>query len=664
MATVGSCTVWSGRGRRRSVPTVLVLLVLVLTGSAACSGGGGSSHIRPTPSTTAITVLPAADRIKLGQARLGGPSSCIDDAYCAAGLVRTYGIPLGNRIVALPSPTAIADALSAGAIDVGVLPNSSELLAEPRLAALTDDRGLVPATNLVPVASAALVRSTGGALAPALDEISAELTPAGLAGIEQALSRGTTPQVAADTWLADHVAAAVPGPAPPGAPSVVIARRTDPESAATTALYAGGLARYGWRVTVVPVGGERPDEMDALGSGAVNLVIDEMAPLLEYVSAFSGSSSADVADTLALLRRRLADRELVAFEPSPARPGPVFVVNRAVAASLGVGSLSDLARSAGARLSPSPTTAPPDTVGTGSVPADAEGPPLAQPASLGVGSVGDAVMALQSRLLTLGYDRSNPSGVFSEATRRAVIGFQLDQGLLTTGAVDPRTARTLATARPPARPSQAPAPGDPGVLKVPPTTSGPSLGAQAGKVYLAFADGPSPITAALLDELRAHQATATFFAEEGALERQPDAIRAAAGAGDAVGISEPPHDASSPIGSETLFRTAARTQESLAPLLSRTPACLVAPYGALDAGTRQRAAQAGLKVVVPDVDPQDWRKPGADAISADIIDNVRAGSIVLLHDGGGDRNQTVAAVGKVLEILVARGFGFSAIPDC
>ena len=648
-----------GRGRRLRLLTVLVLM-----GCAACSGGGGSSHIRPTPSTTAITVLPAADRIRLGQARLGGPSSCIDDAYCAAGLVRTYGIPLGNRIVALPSPAAITEALLAGAIDVGVVPNSSEVLADPRLSALTDDRGLVPATNLVPVASAALVRSTGGALAPAVDEISAELTPAGLAGIEQALSRGVTPQAAAEAWLADHVAAAVPASAPPGAPAVVIARRTDAASAATAALYAGGLARYGWKVSVVPVGGSRPEEVDALGSGAVNLVVDQTAPLLEFLSGFSGSSSADLVDTLALLRRRLADRELVAFEPSPAKPGPVFVVNRAVASSLGIGSLSELARAAGVRLSPSPPPAPPDPVGTGSVPADAEGPPLAQPPSLGVGSVGDAVVNLQTRLLTLGYDRSSPSGVFSEATRRGVIAFQLDQGLLTTGAVDPRTARTLATARPPARPSQAPAPGDPGALKVPPSVSGPSLGAQAGKIYLAFADGPSSLTVALLDELRAHQATATFFVEEGALERQSDAIRTAAGAGDAVGISEPPHDASSAIGSETLFRTAARTQESLAPLLSRTPACLLAPYGASDAGTRQRAAQSGLKVVIPDVDPQDWRKPGADAISADIIENARAGSIVLLHDGGGDRNQTVAAVGRVLDILIARGFGFSALPDC
>ncbi|GAC1380119.1 MAG: hypothetical protein NVSMB4_09140 [Acidimicrobiales bacterium] len=650
----------SGRGRRRSILTGLLLV-----STAACSGGGGgSSHIRPTPSTTRITVLPAADRIKLGQARLGGPSSCIDDAYCAAGIARTYGIPLGSRIVALPSPAAIGDALTAGAIDIGVLPNSSELLGDPRLTALTDDRGLLPATNLVPVASAALVRTAGSALAPVLDEISAELTPAGLAGIEQALSRGVAPQAAADAWLADHVAAAVPAPAPPGAPAVVIATRTDTASAATAALYAGGLARYGWAVSVVAVGGARPEEMDALGSGTVNLVIDETAPLLEYLSGFSGSSSADVVDTVALLRRRLADRELVAFEPSPAKPGSVFVVNRAVASSLGIGSLSDLARSAGVRLGPPPTTLPPDPGNTGVVPADAEGPPPAQPATLGVGSAGDAVVALQTRLLTLGYDRSSPSGVFSEATRRAVIAFQLDQGLLTTGAVDPHTARILATARPPARPSPAPAPGDPGTLKVAPNVSGPSLGAQAGKIYLAFADGPSSLTVALLDELRARQATATFFAEEAALERRSDAIRTAAAAGHAVGISEPPHDATSTIGSETLFRTAARTQESLAPLLSRTPTCLVAPYGAYDAGTRQRAAQAGLKVVIPDVDPQDWRKPGADAISADIIQNAHAGSIILLHDGGGDRNQTVVAVGKVLDILIARGFGFSAIPDC
>lgn len=640
----------------RSVTAVAILLV-----AAGCTGGTKGRPPRPTAPPTTINVLPSADRIRLGQARLGGPATCIDDAFCAAGVTRVYGLPLGAHTVTLDTPAATVAALEAGAVDIGVLPATSTALADPKLSVLVDDRNLLPATNLVPIVSAPLVRAAGALLAATFDEVSAELTPAGLAQIDAARAGGATPDAAAQGWLAGHVAAAVPGPAPAGAPPVVFGVQSDDESAAIAAVYAGALARYGWRTSTVAVGGDRPEALDALGAGRVGVVIDEASPLLEHLTGFTGSSSADVSQTMVLLRRQLADRELVAFAASPARPGFVFAVSRPVAFALNVSSLSELARAAGAHIPAVPTTT---TVPEAAGPVlDAEGPPIARPRPLGVGSSGAPVTALQARLAELGYDRSAPSGLFGETTRRAVMSFQIDQGLIGTGEVDVPTQRALLSAHPVARPSAAPASGDPGSVR-PPLSAGGAGAAPSGTVYLAFASGPSPVTPQILALLRAHQATATFFVDATALGRQPDVARSVSSAGDAVGISETPHDATTPIGSDTLFRTAARTQEALAPLIGRTPTCLLAPYGATDPDTRQRAQQAGLKVVLWDVDPQDWRKPGADAIAADVSDAAHAGSIVLLHDGGGDRSQTVVALAKVLDALGAQGFGFSAIPDC
>ncbi|GAC1517034.1 MAG: hypothetical protein NVS1B12_00630 [Acidimicrobiales bacterium] len=643
------------------MPASIVAVVIAIA-VAGCTGSGKARPPGPTTPTTTINVLPAADRIRLGQARLGGPATCIDDAFCAAGVTRVYGLSLGSHVVALDSPTAIVAALQAGAVDIGVLPATSAAVGDPKLSVLVDDRNLVPAANLVPIADAALVRAAGPLLAATFDEISSELTPAGLTQIDAARAGGASPEAAAEGWLAAHVAAAVPDHAPPEAPTVVIGARSDDASAAIAALYSGALNRYGWRASVAPINGARAEQLDALTSGRVGVIIDQVSPLLEHLTGFSGTSSADVDQTMAALRHQLADRDLVAFAPSPARPGFVFALSRAVAFALNVSTLSEVARAAGARIpaGPAPTTT---TVASSSLPVDAEGPPLPHAPALGVGSAGAAVTAVQSRLATLGYDRSSPTGLFGESTRRAVMAFQIDQGIIATGEVDVPTQRALLAGHPVPRPAPAPAPGDPGSVRVPLSSSGPRP-APAGTVYLAFGSGPSPVTAQLVGLLRAHQATATFFVDANALARQPDAVRAVASAGHAIGISEPPHDATTPIGADTLLRTAARAQEALAPLVGRTPTCLLAPYGATDPDSRQRAQQAGLKTVLWDLDPQDWRKPGTDAIVADVTAAVHAGSVVLLHDGGGDRAQTVLAVAKLLDALSAQGYGFAAIPDC
>ena len=61
------------------------------------------------------------------------------------------------------------------------------------------------------------------------------------------------------------------------------------------------------------------------------------------------------------------------------------------------------------------------------------------------------------------------------------------------------------------------------------------------------------------------------------------------------------------------------------------------------------------------VDTQDWRRPGVGQIVSHVLSNVRPGSIVLMHDGGGDRSQTVGALGAILDGLAARGYTFGLL---
>ena len=89
--------------------------------------------------------------------------------------------------------------------------------------------------------------------------------------------------------------------------------------------------------------------------------------------------------------------------------------------------------------------------------------------------------------------------------------------------------------------------------------------------------------------------------------------------------------------------------------------CLRPPYGAYDAQTSALAAELGKTLTLWNVDPQDWRRPGADQIAEHLLTHARPGAILLMHDGGGERSQTVEALDTVLAELSARGYSFALL---
>ena len=86
-----------------------------------------------------------------------------------------------------------------------------------------------------------------------------------------------------------------------------------------------------------------------------------------------------------------------------------------------------------------------------------------------------------------------------------------------------------------------------------------------------------------------------------------------------------------------------------------------APYAATNERAIRVAGELGKAIVLWSIDPQDWRRPGADQIASHILANVYPGAIILMHDGGGERAQTVAALEIVLDGLVGRGYAFAVI---
>jgi peptidoglycan/xylan/chitin deacetylase (PgdA/CDA1 family) len=103
-----------------------------------------------------------------------------------------------------------------------------------------------------------------------------------------------------------------------------------------------------------------------------------------------------------------------------------------------------------------------------------------------------------------------------------------------------------------------------------------------------------------------------------------------------------------------------RTNDALANV-GVHPAIFRAPYGAWSPTVFQACAAADLRPLDWSVDPQDWARPGTGTIVSRILHQTRTGSIILEHDGGGDRSQTVAALKIVLPELLSQGYRFTMV---
>ena len=202
-------------------------------------------------------------------------------------------------------------------------------------------------------------------------------------------------------------------------------------------------------------------------------------------------------------------------------------------------------------------------------------------------------------------------------------------------------------------------------------------GARANEVALTFDDGPDPDwTAPILDVLKAKHVPATFFVIGDNALTQRALLNRIIDEGHEVGSHTYTHPNMAKISpTATLFELNA-TQRLFEAFTGRTLRLFRAPYfGDAEPTTADEiypalaAQNRGYINIGLHVDPEDWQRPGVDKIVASTIDQVthstpdRSANIVLLHDGGGDRSQTVAALPAIIDGLRARGFRFVPVTE-
>jgi peptidoglycan/xylan/chitin deacetylase (PgdA/CDA1 family) len=196
------------------------------------------------------------------------------------------------------------------------------------------------------------------------------------------------------------------------------------------------------------------------------------------------------------------------------------------------------------------------------------------------------------------------------------------------------------------------------------TPAGPAFvtnGSRARRVVaLTFDDGPSAYTSAVLDVLEREGVHATFFLVGQEVAGRAALVRRMLADGDMVGDhtwSHPDVSGGGAFAAGQITSTAGAIERAA----GFRPCLFRAPYGSVSSALIGLARGLGFTTVQWDVDPRDWSLPGSGAISARVLAAVRNGSIVLLHDGGGPRSQTLAALPGIVHALVARGYRFETV---
>ncbi len=174
-------------------------------------------------------------------------------------------------------------------------------------------------------------------------------------------------------------------------------------------------------------------------------------------------------------------------------------------------------------------------------------------------------------------------------------------------------------------------------------------------VALTFDDGPSAYTEGFLAVLRDKHVPGTFFEVGQEMAGRTETMRRILREGGEIGNHTMHH------GLYPGYPDLAATDALIRAATNFEPCLFRPPGGAVDSSVVAAAGEAGLKTILWDVDPADWSTPGTSAIYSRIVGAAQPGSIILMHDGGGNRSETLAALPSIIDTLRARGYGFDTV---
>jgi peptidoglycan-N-acetylglucosamine deacetylase len=181
-------------------------------------------------------------------------------------------------------------------------------------------------------------------------------------------------------------------------------------------------------------------------------------------------------------------------------------------------------------------------------------------------------------------------------------------------------------------------------------------------IAMTFDDGPSAtLTPKLLDLLAAHHIKATFFVIGENVAEHPEIVERAAREGHEIANHSWSHPNFGKMSDEGVRRQLSRTDDAIKNATGVRPTLLRPPYGSITARQKRWIHdEFGYQIILWDVDPYDWKRPGPSVVCNRILKETRPGSIVLSHD---IHRGTIEAMPSTVDQLQAKGFKFVTVSE-
>ncbi|WEK53564.1 MAG: polysaccharide deacetylase family protein [Candidatus Cohnella colombiensis] len=184
-------------------------------------------------------------------------------------------------------------------------------------------------------------------------------------------------------------------------------------------------------------------------------------------------------------------------------------------------------------------------------------------------------------------------------------------------------------------------------------------------VAFTFDDGPNPLyTAQILDIFRKSASKATFFMIGNQIEQHPEVAKAVFEQGHEIANHTYSHPYLTTISEQDCINELLRTHEIIMQTTGVKPLTFRAPYFDMNEQVVKASEQLGYQIIgAVNGDAKDWEQPGVQYIVDNTIAHVKPGSVLLFHDGFGDRSQTVEAVQMLVTELKAQGYELVTVSD-
>ncbi|CAM5639049.1 hypothetical protein SAVIM338S_06224 [Streptomyces avidinii] len=185
----------------------------------------------------------------------------------------------------------------------------------------------------------------------------------------------------------------------------------------------------------------------------------------------------------------------------------------------------------------------------------------------------------------------------------------------------------------------------------------PAGASTASAMTLTFDDGPDPrYTPAILDTLARYDVRGMFFVCGEMATDNRDLLRRMVAEGHVIGNHTWTHPLIPSLSRPALASEIGRTSEVVQQAIGEAPVWFRAPYGAWNRAAFEIGAELGMEPLAWTVDTLDWKEPGTTTIVSRVLKGAAPGVIVLNHDAGGNRSQSVQALATYLPQLLGRGF--------